>query len=64
MSELKRCPFCGGEAELREERIAGHTRFYVSCENDDCRVVVETRNSVSATRAGAEASWNRRVDDA
>ena len=64
MPELKKCPFCGGEAELREERIAGHTRFYVSCENDNCCVAVETVNSVSATRAGAEEAWNRRADNA
>ena len=63
MSELKKCPFCGGEAELREECFAGHSHFYVSCENDDCRVVVETRNSVSATRARAEEAWNRRAEN-
>lgn len=64
MPDLKPCPFCGGEAELREELVAGNTRFYVSCENDDCRVIVETRNSVSATKAGAIEAWNRRVENA
>lgn len=64
MAELKPCPFCGGEAELREEQsVANRTLFYVSCENDDCRVIVETRNSVSATRWGAIEAWNRRVSD-
>ena len=61
--ELKPCPFCGGEAELREERGLTRTLFFVSCENDNCGVVVETRNSVSSTKVGAIEAWNRRADE-
>lgn len=61
---LRPCPFCGGEAELREEQgVGSYTLFYVSCESDDCRVIVETRNSVSATKWGAIEAWNRRAAD-
>ena len=59
MSELKPCPFCGGEATLTKEQ----GRFFVSCENDDCGVVVETRLWVSRTMEGAIEAWNRRADD-
>lgn len=60
MAELKPCPFCGGEAELREE----DGRFYVSCENDNCFVVVETRHKVGATKAKATDAWNMRAGNA
>lgn len=60
MSELKRCPFCGGEATLRRE----HGRFFVSCENDKCGVGVETTLWVSGTMESAVEAWNRRVEDA
>ena len=59
MSGLKKCPFCGGEATLTKE----HDRFFVSCENDDCGVVVETRFWVSRTMERAIEAWNRRAND-
>lgn len=31
MSELKPCPFCGGEAELRKGNIYCDITFYVNC---------------------------------
>ena len=35
MSELKRCPFCGGEAKLRIDHYP-RTVYSVECSNEDC----------------------------
>lgn len=59
MAELKPCPFCGGEATLTKE----YGRFFVSCENDNCSVGVETTLWVSGTMDGAIKAWNRRAED-
>ena len=50
--ELKRCPFCGGEAELFGTDETGI--FYVECLNCDF-------NSNFDTPEAAIAAWNRRV---
>ena len=43
MSELKRCPFCGGEAWLREfNALGGATNYYVECGYIECGVHAET----------------------
>ena len=59
MTELKPCPFCGGEAEFRKE----NGRFFVSCENGRCNVIVETMTSASWCEHDAIEAWNRRVGD-
>jgi hypothetical protein len=59
MAELKPCPFCGGEAELREEGDG----FFVSCENDRCNVIVETMVRVGRCEHDAIEAWNRRAGD-
>ena len=57
MSELKPCPFCGGEAEmLTAESMHGGYLFGIMC--DDCR----SRGDVYDTEAEAIAAWNTRVD--
>lgn len=63
MSELKPCPFCGGKAELREERVNGYTKYFISCENDNCNVVVETMSRVGNTAAQAVEAWESRVKE-
>ena len=63
MAELKKCPFCGGEAELWEYRLNGSTFFVVSCENDNCNIAVETIPRVGNTATQAIEAWNRRVED-
>lgn len=50
MSELKRCPFCGGEGEV----VGGNPYHWVFCKNCDA----ETKQS--ATIEGAIRIWNTR----
>ena len=64
MSEgLKRCPFCGGHASIREVtpvhdtnvKAYGYGGYYPMC--DDC---LTTGNNYASYWKAAEA-WNRRV---
>lgn len=52
MKELKKCPFCGGEAE-----IAGYKIFWVICK--EC--TAETKGF--DTREEAIEAWNRRAEE-
>lgn len=61
MVELKPCPFCGGEALLRENKNSFVPRFYVRCGNKDCSVVCSTCNR--DTQEEAANLWNRRADN-
>lgn len=55
MSDLKPCPFCGGEAEtLTAESMHGGYLFGIMC--NDCR----SRGDVYDTEAEAIAAWNTR----
>jgi len=57
MTELKPCPFCGGEAEvLTAESMNGGYLFGVMC--NDCR----SRGDVYDTEAEAIAAWNIRAE--
>ena len=56
MSELKKCPFCGGEAQVNTWTMHGITESRCFCSNSDCP------NSV---RTVALATWNTRpIEDA
>ena len=59
--ELKRCPFCGGEAKL----ISGIGRFYVICSDDldvnGAHCAFAMGSILYDTREKAIAAWNRRV---
>ena len=54
MSEikLKPCPFCGGEALIKQDQ---YSRSYVVCPNCD------TRSAARFDAARAAEAWNRRV---
>ena len=52
--ELKRCPFCGGEAEVREVS-EGEQVYYAEC--TECNI----RTPLNYNRAVPKAKWNARV---
>ena len=57
MTELKPCPFCGGEAEmLTAESMHGGYLFGIMC--NDCR----SRGDIYDNEAEAIAAWNSRAD--
>ena len=65
--ELKPCPFCGGEATLKDarnclvvSRFSYIFPFSVGCENKHCEVKPYTL--YCDTEAEAIAAWNRRAD--
>ena len=52
MEELKRCPFCGGEAiEVRASES-----YWVRCSDCDAEI------ALCDSRSDAIAAWNRRVE--
>ena len=57
MDKLKPCPFCGGEAEVREAKYLGLKGFVVTC----LKCGIETR--LMAGKNQAVWLWNRRADD-
>ena len=62
---LRRCPFCGGEAELRYHpssmRDPECRAWEVGCSICDARVG-NTVYAIGKTRDEAIAAWNRRAD--
>lgn len=56
MTELKPCPFCGGEAIIEQDED-WYWEWTVSCRNEDC-VCYEGRSY--ETEEEAVAVWNRR----
>lgn len=54
MEEPKKCPFCGGEAEIVTE--SNHAAF-VRCKKRCCRTYVFISSKV------AVEAWNKRVED-
>lgn len=63
--KLKRCPFCGGEAELiilQELRIGGPEGWVVVCKK--CGMNTATINGTYYSwRSDAIESWNKRITD-
>jgi Lar family restriction alleviation protein len=58
MAELKKCPFCGGEAETRKEM--GGTTWRVKC----TRCSAEVGRYWFGSRKQAVIAWNYRVNEA
>lgn len=52
--ELKTCPFCGGEAEIVEDRLFGEDYYAGRCRSCAATYAFE------ATKEEAIAAWNRR----
>ena len=59
MTDLRPCPFCGGEPTLNRCDFCGELVFTIYCDNDDCREVAATDDY--ETEAEAAAAWNRRA---
>ena len=54
--DLKLCPFCGGEAHLRDD--VSHSRaYFIGCNVEDCFGEIHWEQS----RDKAIAAWNRRA---
>ena len=72
MAELKPCPFCGGEASIREQTIYLYKAIYAHCTNCKARVMEYfsdapnidgvTLGKEKATQKAIEA-WNRRAEN-
>ena len=73
---LKKCPFCGGEAELKEHEFVGHQRVYVECKGCHTTsgiymdgksvtfVGIPSRDfTVEECRQRAVGGWNARVHE-
>lgn len=65
---LKPCPFCGGEAEMRDARkslvVSKFSYIFpysVRCSNEKCGVKPYTE--YSSTEQEAIDAWNRRIDN-
>ena len=63
MSELKPCPFCGGEATSSEKTTDPKNTFefgWIGCQQ--CRCFINYINN-SRGKKQAEDAWNRRVGE-
>lgn len=63
MTELKPCPFCGGEARLHHGANGINQTSFVMC--DRCRVRNEGTEISTLYSSDEKAidAWNRRADD-
>ena len=67
MSELKNCPFCGGEAQWAAFPLdypTSNSRQYVNCKKCDAEINEDSRvNNAKESLSNVIAAWNRRADD-
>lgn len=59
---LLRCPFCGGEARVVEERLPQGTCWQVGCEDRLCYAYYG-KGYLYPTRRAAIMAWNRREEE-
>jgi Lar family restriction alleviation protein len=59
--ELKPCPFCGGNAEIRMFINDGEKRYYTACFNDTCAIRPHSITTFK-TQKKAIAAWNTRAE--
>lgn len=59
MSEIKRCPFCGGEAKLMASAFFTHDA-YVRCKNCGASTLVHSSASREDAKLNAIKAWNNR----
>lgn len=53
--KLRKCPFCGGEAQMWESDITGRALIYCSC----CDAGISLKKNI----AEAIEAWNKRVGE-
>ena len=61
-NELKPCPFCGGDAELRHE-CAGPGYSYIQCDQCGIKSVSFMKAFDRSSDEEAISYWNRRCTD-
>lgn len=61
MTELKPCPFCGGEATFEEVKHGDTSNWTVGCEDEDGECYGYQSLTSFARKAEARAAWNRRA---
>lgn len=67
MSELKRCPFCGGEAKINDTRAGGSVQacmIMIKCKS--CKVKMDgSAPLIEGDKFHIEMinNWNRRADN-
>ena len=59
MTELKQCPFCGGEARIAINYLGQHS---VVCEGCECRVWFSRDNGITYEGEELLEKWNARKD--
>lgn len=61
-TDLKPCPFCGGEAMLcSTTSFNGAIAYFVRCEGENCLMRGGTKFVTTASKA--RDAWNRRAGD-
>lgn len=58
--ELKRCPFCGGEAELKRYVGFAFEEAYVQCKDCECKTKIISPSLKYCANDKAVEMWNRR----
>ena len=67
MSELKSCPFCGGDAKFQRRKVGAYLEHYVKCRTCNCRTGVVAIGVLSSNARASEAEaeairlWQRRA---
>ena len=58
--KLKRCPFCGGDAELDDKSYSfGKDEAVIQCSGSDCEVIPTTHYYLDKEKA--IKAWNKRT---
>ena len=63
MEKLKKCPFCGGEAEVFETDIIVAKIIVVKCCNEACGGTMGNPEENFENKDEAIEAWNTRVEE-